>query len=164
MKKLISFIIAITICFAILFYAGKKMVKWISTPQIMENVPSTKELSVSFKNFIPATATNISYCIVPLLTTTYEYRISEKDFLTWAKTNNVPITPIKEPSLIYRYHSYLISNPTTDDPNKWEEYELLRRVRIKKGYEYHYSFDDGGGSHIVYDSDAQKAYHDYPSR
>jgi hypothetical protein len=173
MKKYTLYFIVIAFCFAILFYANKKATKWINTPEIREKVPNTESLPDYLKECIPAAATHISYCKRLFLCTTYEYNIPENDFLAWAQTQNIPMMPIKEPAFISRYYYLFVSRPTMDDPNEQNEdeyehklnkYESLRSVTVKNGYEYHHVLDDGGGSHIVYDSDAQKAYHDYPHR
>jgi hypothetical protein len=125
---------------------------------------SFAELPTHLQEYISPSASGISFYQRPVFTSTFEYSISEEDFLAWALKMQIPLTPITKPTRIFRYSSYLISYPKNDDPNALEIYERKRMATIDKGYQYEIRQSNGGGSYIVFDSVNKKAYHHYPRR
>lgn len=161
-KKTIIFILIFSFL-VISFYSCRKVFKYLTTDETAENIQNTSLLPEWF-DYLPESATNISYWKLPCFCTTYEYEVSEQDFLKWAEDNNIPLTNINDATEITRYYRYVLSFSGVDDPNQYEEYESKISAVVKKGYEYHIVQDNGGGSHVVYDTENQKAYHDYPHR
>ena len=162
-KKKLIISMSIAFSFIVLFFSCRKVATYLSTIETAENIHSINELP-DWLSYLPASAKNISYWKLPLFCTNYEYEVDEIDFLKWAKTNTIPLTEIKDASEIFRYSSHLISYPGREDPNEFSEYESARKAVVHEGYEYHMTFSNGGGSHIVYDSKKHKAYHDFPRR
>jgi len=161
-REIIAFVIAVIIII-VGFISCRKAIKYLSTVETAENIKNT-EMLPDWLYYLPASAKNISYWMLPCFCTTYEYEVSEKDFLEWAKQNDIPLTEINGVSEIFRYSHHTTPYPDSNDPNVLEDYEKKRMAIVKKGYEYHRMQDNGGGSHIVYDSENQKAYHDFPHR
>ena len=155
-KKQYVVFILIVIFIAVTFYSCRKVVTYLKTVETAENIKSINELP-NWLNYLPASAKNISYWKLPMFCTTYEYEVAENDFLKWAEENEILLTEIKDSSEIVRYLHHFTSYPDTDDSNELSEYYSKRTAIVHKGYEYHRVQDNGGGSHIVYDSEKQKA-------
>lgn len=145
------------------FIAGRKIITFLRTVETAENVKDIKGLP-GWLHFLPGSAQNISYWRVPTYRTTYEYQVSEKDFLEWAKEKDIQLTSIDGFTQVFRYSGHTTSYPDADDPNQLSEYESKRMATVKEGYEYHTIQDNGGGLHLVYDSKNHKAYYDYSFR
>lgn len=161
-REIIVFVLAVIIII-IGFISCRKIITALKTVETAENVKDTQQLP-DWLHYLPASATNISYCKVPLLDTAYEYEVGEEEFLKWAEENDIELTPIDGSYRVFRYSSHLITYPLTDDPNQLEEYESKRIATVKHGYEYHTEQDNGGGIDIVYDSENHKAYYYYSFR
>ncbi len=145
------------------FIAGRRMIAFLTTVETAENVKDVKGLP-DWLSFLPGSAQNISYWRAPTYRTTYEYEVSEKDFLEWAKENDIQLASIDGPIQVFRYSGHTTSYPDADDPNQLSEYDSKRMATVKEGYEYHTIQDNGGGLHLVYDSKNHKAYYDYSFR
>ena len=170
-RKLAILILILIFLTVVLFFSCRKaIICWrtldkaiihLTTIETAENIKSINEVPDWLPN-LPTSAKHISYWRMPWTCTAFEYEVNEIDFLQWAKKNEIPLTEINAVSEIHRYLSY----PDTDDPNELSEYHSTKRAIVYQGYEYHWVQENGGGrgSHIVYDSKNQKAYHYYPNR
>ncbi|MEN6309125.1 MAG: hypothetical protein ABFD91_15370 [Anaerohalosphaeraceae bacterium] len=162
-KREVIAIVLAAIIIVIGYISCRKIITSLRTVETAENVKDIKGLP-SWLYFLSSSAQNISYWKTPLYRTTYEYEVSEKDFLEWAKEHDIQLTSIDGFTQVFRYSGHTTSYPDADDPNQLSEYESKRMATVKEGYEYHTIQDNGGGLHLVYDSKNHKAYYDYSFR
>lgn len=99
------------------------------------------EKSVSW---LPESASDVSYYLV-YGSWAYEFRITESDFLEWAKENDWPPEKIAgEPVSITRYTRMMHQDDT--------------RKIIKDGYYFENLQENGGGTYVAYDTNTNYAY------
>ena len=134
------------------YYSFSRIYKFLTTVETGENISNVQHLPSWLKEYLSPHAEQISYYKQPSFYTAYEYSISEKHFLAWAKEKDIPLKTIdNQPEEINRYTFFVNS-------------EADRTASIAQGYQYQIIYDNGGGVHIVYDSSDQMAYHSVTAR
>ena len=159
----------IIICLALVFivFTGfafrlVNSLKKLGTIETQENVSDLSQLP-SWVN-VPDSAKNISYLQIFWLYNSYEFDISEEEFLDWAK--EWPVHKITEPITVMRYTRYILPQPNWDDRDAVDEYESNVFHKISNGHYYYKENENrnGGGICVAYDTDKQRAYFSFAFR
>lgn len=160
-KKIIFICVALVfIVFTGFAFLLVNTLKKLGTIETQENVVDVSQLP-SWVN-VPDSAKNISYLKIFGLYSSYEFDISEEEFLDWAK--EWPVHKITEPTTFVRYARYILPEPNRDDWDAVDEYETKVFHKISNGHYYHKEYKNGGGTRVAYDKDKQRVYFSFAFR
>ena len=120
--------------------------------------------------WLPKTASHISY-YRSYSFTGYEFNISKRGFLGWAKQWG-HARPIGKPVQIERYSSPLVADWLPNEPTgnasnaqlktyerQLKLFDKQSEVKIRHGFVYKDDFGNGGGITVAYDSTRGRAYY-----
>ena len=138
----------------ILFTAAIAFLVWHIWPIHIELTRCDTAENVATVDWLPDTASNISYCKT-YLNTAYEFDMTESEFLAWSEWD---VNEIGQPVSITRYKRYAreIARHTAEYDEQWAE--------IDDGLYYGKKRSNGGGVWVGYDRKQGRVFYTSSAR
>lgn len=156
MRKKKAILISAAIVAALLFNPLTLMVLWVGLGMWSNAHPETG-VNVKTVDWLPPEATNISY-YKTYSWRAYEFDMDEESFKRWARRWD--LKPIKEEETItrYSYTSFLKQSRNYRNAKVYEAEEKKHVATVSTGLYDREIRRNGGGYHVVYDREKQRAY------
>lgn len=135
------------------------MATWFGLVIWSDMYPETGE-NVATVSWLPSSAKNVSF-YKSYSWRAFEFDINENDFRQWAAQWNLKEIDKAESIQRYNYWNFLKekhSSQTEDDMNAYFETKKRCIAAVNKGLYDSKTYGNGGGYHVVFDRERQRAY------